>query len=301
MSKRSIGDWVFDSFNYLLLGVAGLVTLFPFWNVIMTSLVGSTEYYSKAVVLWPSAPNLTAYLYIFSTNWIATGFRTTFLITVLGTLFDLALVCTAAYAMTKKDLAGYKFFNYFFLLTMYFSGGLIPYYLIVTQYLKLTDTLASMIITGSLSVWSYLVLRNFLKEIPAELPESAKIDGANELTILLRIMLPLSLPSIATLALFAAVGHWNEWGRALYFINSQDKLPLQMILRKIVLDPNAARGMRGSMDKAYQQLVGGTNETLFEEAVKAATVVVATLPIMLVYPFIQKYFVKGVLVGSVKG
>lgn len=301
MRRRSVGDWIFDSFNYLFLGVLGLITLFPFWNVLMTSLVGSQEYYSKAVVLWPSHFNFSAYLFLFSTNWIGSGFRTTILITVLGTMFDMALICTAAYAMTKKDLVGHKFFNYFFLLTMYFGGGLIPYYLIVTKYLALTDQISSMIITSSLSVWSYLVLKNFLREIPAELPESAKIDGANEFTILVRIMLPLSLPSIATLALFSAVGHWNEWSRALYFINSQDKLPLQMILRKIVLDPNAARGMTDTMKLAYQRLVGGTNETLFEEAVKAATVAVTTLPIMLVYPFIQKYFVKGVLVGSVKG
>jgi putative aldouronate transport system permease protein len=299
--KRSIGDWIFDSFNYLFLGLLGLATLFPFWNVVMTSLVGSTEYYSKMVVLWPSHINITGYQYIFSTNWIATGYGVTALITILGTLFDMILVSTAAYAMTKKDLIGYKFFNYFFLLTMYFGGGLIPYYLIVTKYLHLIDTLASMIITSSLGVWSYLVLKNFLREIPMELPESARIDGATEFTILWKIMLPLSLPSIATLSLFAAVGHWNEWGRALYFINSAEKEPLQMILRKIVLDPNSLGKMQGAMEKAYQNLVGGTNDTLFEEAVKAATVTVTALPIMLVYPFLQKYFVKGVLVGSVKG
>lgn len=299
--KRSIGDWIFDSFNYVFLGVLGLATLFPFWNVMMTSLVGSSEYYSKAVVLWPNHINITGYQYIFSTNWIATGYGVTATITILGTLFDMILVCTAAYAMTKKDLLGYKFFNYYFLLTMYFGGGLIPYYLIVTKYLHLIDTLASMIITSSLGIWSYLVLKNFLREIPAELPESARIDGATEFTILWRIMLPLSLPSIATLSLFAAVGHWNEWGRALYFINSAEKEPLQMILRKIVLDPNSLGKMQGAMDKAYQNLVGGTNDTLFEEAVKAATVTVTALPIMLVYPFLQKYFVKGVLVGSVKG
>ena len=301
MMKRSLGDWIFDSLNYLFLGLLGLATLFPFWNVVMTSIVGSAEYYSKIIVLWPSHVNISAYLYIFSTNWIGSGFTNTIMITVFGTLLDMVLICTAAYAMIKKDLVGYKFFNYYFLLTMYFGGGLIPYYLIVTKYLGLTDSIASMIVTSSLSIWSYLVLKNFLREIPAELPESAKIDGASEFTILLKIMLPLSLPSIATLSLFAAVGHWNEWGRALYFINSQEKLPLQMILRKIVLDPNAARSMRGTMDQAYQLLVGGTNETLFEEAIKAATVTVITLPIMLVYPFIQKYFVKGVLVGSVKG
>jgi putative aldouronate transport system permease protein len=299
--KRSVGDWVFDLFNYIFLGILGLITLFPFWNVMMTSLVGSAEYYSKSFVLWPSHINISGYLYIFSTNWIVTGYGVTALITILGTLFDMLLVCTAAYAMINKDLVGYKFFNYFFLLTMYFGGGLIPYYLIVTKYLHLTDTLAAMIITSSLNVWSYLVLKNFLKEIPLELSESARIDGAGEFTILFKIMLPLSLPSIATLSLFAAVGHWNEWGRALYFINSAEKEPLQMILRKMVLDPGSLGKMQGNMDKAYQNLVGGTNETLFDEAVKAATISVTALPIMLVYPFMQKYFVKGVLVGSVKG
>jgi putative aldouronate transport system permease protein len=299
--KRSVGDWIFDSFNYLFLGLIGLATLFPFWNVFMTSLVGATEYYSKTFVLWPSQINITAYQYIFGTNWIASGFGVTVTITVLGTLFDMLLVCTAAYAMTTKDLPGSKFFGLLFLLTMYFSGGLIPYYLIVTKYLHLMDSLASMIITSSLGVWSYLVFRNFLREIPTELPESAKIDGAGEMTILLRIMLPLSLPSIATLSLFSAVGHWNEWTRALYFINSPEKMPLQMILRKMVLDTNSLGNMKMQMDRAYLVLVGGSNTTLFDEAVKAATVTVTALPIILVYPFIQKYFVKGVLVGSVKG
>lgn len=301
MKKRTVGDWIFDSCNYVFLGILGLVTLFPFWNVMMTSLVGSAEYYSKAVVLWPSEVNFSGYQYIFSTNWIASGYGVTALITVLGTLFDMALVATAAYAMIKKTLIGHRFFNYFFLLTMYFSGGLIPYYLIVTKYLHLMDTIASMVITSSLNVWSYLVLRNFLREVPAELSESAKIDGAGEFRILLQIMLPLALPSLATLSLFAAVGHWNEWSRALYFINSHEKEPLQMILRKIVLDQNSLGRMQGTMDKAYQALVGGSNKTLFDEAVKAATITVTALPIMLVYPFLQKYFVKGVLVGSVKG
>lgn len=299
--KRSAGDWIFDSINYIFLGILGLVTLFPFWNVIMTSLVGATEYYSKDIVLWPSHINISGYQYIFGTNWIATGFGVSTLITVFGTLFDMILVCTAAYAMIKKDLVGHKFFNYFFLVTMFFNGGLIPYYLVVTKYLHLTDTIASMVITSGLNVWSYLVLRNFFREIPSELSESAKIDGAGEFKILFGIILPLSLPSIATLSLFSAVGHWNEWGKALYFINSAEKLPLQMILRKIVLDVTTLGKMKGAMDKAYQTLVGGTNDTLFEEAVKAATITVTALPIILVYPFLQKYFVKGVLVGSVKG
>ena len=301
MIRRTPGDRIFDTFNYAFLGLLTLVSAFPIWNVLMTSLVGSSEYYSKAVVLWPDHLNITAYLYILSTNWIGNGYLVTLFITVTGTLFDMALVITAAYAMSRKGLPGHRLLNYYFLFTMYFSGGLIPYYLIVTKYLHLSDNILAMVITTGLNVWSYLVLRNFFREIPAEVSESARIDGASEMRTLLRIILPLALPSIATLSLFSAVSHWNEWGRALYFINSEEKLPLQMILRKIVLDQNSSRAMRTAMDKAYQTLVGGSDATLFEEAVKAATITVSVVPIMLVYPFIQKYFVKGVMVGSIKG
>jgi len=197
-------------------------------------------------------------------------------------------------------LPGKSLLTFYFIFTMYFSGGLVPYYLVVSKYLRLSDTLAAIIITNGVNVWALLVLRTFFRELPTSIPESAIIDGANEFQILVRIIIPLSLPPLATLTLFSAVSHWNEWARALYFINNEFKLPLQMVLRRMILDPYSST-MRGNMDKAYQNLMGGSAETLFDVAIKSATVTVTTLPILCVYPFLQRYFVKGVLVGAVKG
>jgi putative aldouronate transport system permease protein len=298
--KRTFGEKTFDNLNIVFLGLIGLITLFPFWNVIASSFVGASEYFSRPFILWPHKFNFSAYLYIFSTGWIANGFKISIIITVLGTLYDMFLVSTTAFALSKKGLPGRKFFNTYFIITMYFSGGLVPYYLVVSKYLHMRNSIAAMIITSGLGVWSFLVLRTFFREIPESLPESARIDGANEFQILFKIILPLSLPAIATLTLFSAVGHWNEWYRALYFIDNDYKQPLQMILRRMVIDPNSSISMRGNMDKAYQQLVGGSDETLFDMAVKSATVTVITIPIILVYPFLQKYFAKGVMIGSVK-
>jgi putative aldouronate transport system permease protein len=299
--KRSLGEKIFDTGNVLFLGIIGLVTLFPFWNVLATSFVGASEYYSRPFILWPHKFNPSAYLYLFSTNWIGNGFKISILVTVLGTFYDMFLICTAAYALaTRRSFPGKKFFTFYFLLTMYFGGGIIPYYLVVSKYLHLYNHIAAMIITSGLSVWSFMVLRTFFRDIPESLSESAKMDGANEFLILCKIILPLSLPAIATLTLFSAVGHWNEWGRALYFINDDYKQPLQMILRKMVLDPNSTVTMREVMNKAYQNLVGGTDETIFDVAVKSATIAVVTIPILCVYPFLQKYFSKGVMIGSVK-
>jgi putative aldouronate transport system permease protein len=298
---RSKGETVFDIFNILFIGFISIITIFPFWNVVMTSFVKSNEFYTRTFILWPREFNISAYYYIFSTRWIASGFKVSTIVTVFGTIYNMFLVVTASYGLSKKTLPGRNFFITYFIITMYFGGGLIPYYLVVTKYLKLTDNLLSLIITGGLSVYYFLILKNFFNEIPVSLAESATIDGANEFVILFRIILPLSMPAIATLLLFNAVGYWNEWQKALYFIIDDYKFPLQMILRKIVIDPNSATAMRSQMNTAYQNLVGGTDETLFDEAVKAATVVVVTTPIILVYPFLQKYFAKGVMIGSIKG
>jgi putative aldouronate transport system permease protein len=298
--RRTKGELVFDIVNVSIFCALGLVMVFPFWNVIASSFVGAEEYYSRPFVLLPHAPKLNAYLYILSTKWIPNSFRVSTLVTIGGTAYDMLLVVTAAYALSKRRLPGKKAFTLYFVFTMYFSGGLIPYYLVVAKFLHLTDTLASLIVTNAINVWALLVLRTFFREMPTSIPESAIIDGANELQILVRIIIPLSLPPLATLTLFSAVSHWNEWGRALYFINDEYKLPLQNVLRRMILDPFSST-MRGNMDKAYQNLMGGTTETLFDVAVKSATVTVTTLPILCVYPFLQRYFLKGVLVGAVKG
>ena len=299
--KRTSGEKAFDIFNSGLLGFCGLITLFPFWNIIVTSFVGREEYYARNLILWPFKFDLSAYYYIFSTAWIKNGFKISILVTVIGTIYTMLLVCMAAFALNKKTLPGRKFFTTYFLITMYFSGGLVPYFLVVTKFLSMGDTLLALIITNGLNVWGFLVLRTFFKEIPDSLPESAALDGANDIQILFKIFLPLSLPALATLTLFNSVAFWNEWSRALYFINDDFKQPLQIILRRMVIDLNSSITQRSIMDKMYQQLVGGTDKTIFDLAVKSATVSVVTVPILCVYPFLQKYFAKGVLIGSVKG
>jgi putative aldouronate transport system permease protein len=301
--KRARSGLVFDILNVTLFCVIGVVMLFPFWNIIASSFVGAKEYYSRPFIVIPTNPTLSAYRYIFSTRWISNSFLISTLVTILGTAYNMLLVVTAAYALTKKGLPGRGFFTFYFLFTMYFSGGLVPYYLVVSKFLHLYDSLAAIIITNGIYVWNLLVLRTFFREIPPSMSESAIIDGANELQILVRIILPLSLPALATLTLFTAVGHWNEWARALYFINDENKLPLQNVLQRMLRDTSRETGnaaARGDMDKAYQNLMGGAAAP-FDVAIKLATVTVTTLPILCVYPFLQRYFVKGVMIGAVKG
>ena len=180
--KRSPGERVFDVSNSIFLGFFGLITLYPFWNVLCTSLVGEKEYYGSTILLWPHDIKLNAYRYILGIDWIWSGFKTSIIVTLFGTLFTMFLVCTAAYVLsTKRQLPGKKIIVTYFLITMYFSGGIIPYYLVVVKYLPLYDSLLALIITNGLNVWAFLVLRTFFREIPAELPESAKMDGANEI------------------------------------------------------------------------------------------------------------------------
>lgn len=301
--KKNIGEKTFDTFNIIILGIFGLITLYPFWNVLCVSLIREKEYYNTIFLLWPHQPQIDSYEYIFSVSWLLSGFKTSTIVTVLGTILKMFLLCTASYVLsTRRELPGKKIFTTYFLFTMYFSGGVIPYYLVVVKYLPLYNTLASLIITSGLDVWGFLVLRTFFRGLPAELPESAKIDGANEFTILWNIIIPLSLPALATLTLFSSVAFWDEWYRALYFIDDDFKQPIQLILRRMVLDLINSTGMRADMDKAFLAKFAGSSRTKpFLESIQAATITVATVPIILVYPFLQKYFAKGVMIGSVKG
>ena len=301
--KRSAGDIVFDSFNYIILTLLALVTLFPFWIVLVNSFVSTAEFYSSRLILFPKAPNLMAYQYIFSTNWIFNGYKVTIITTVVGVIWSMFLVITAAFALYDNALPGNKFFHYFFLITMWFGGGLIPHYLLVSSYLRWTDNIYLLSITGGLGVWSYLIMRNHLRGIPAELRESAILDGASEWRTLWSVIIPLSMPVIATLTLFAAVGRWNSWTWALYFINDEQKLPLPMILRRMVIDERSSvSGATAQIRDAWRrQYAGGDIPALNEVAVKNATIAVTALPVICLYPWFQKYFVKGVLVGSVKG
>ncbi|GHU78213.1 sugar ABC transporter permease [Clostridia bacterium] len=300
MWKRSRGDKIFDACNVLFFILFGVCTLYPFWSLLMTSFMDATGYYNTTLNLWPgSGFKLDAYRYIFSTKWIPTGYLNTVVYTIGGTAWTMLLVCLASFAMTKPNLPGKRFFSLYFLLTMYFSGGIVPFYIIVTQYLKLYNTRLAMMITSGLSVWSYLVLRNFINAIPASLTESARIDGASEGLILRKVILPLCLPSMLTLTMMAFVAYWNDWFNALIFLQNEYLFPLQIIVRRMIIDTRITPNAVNEMKNAYK-MQEGWGIQMFEPAIKAAVVMVTVIPIIIIYPFIQKYFDQGVMVGSIK-
>jgi putative aldouronate transport system permease protein len=296
MKENSLGSRLFDIFNISFLGIFAILMLFPFWNVIMTSMVTAKEY--NSFIFFPKSLTLDAYKFIFMTPKIPQAFLMSIEITVIGTIYDLLLISTTAYALSKKDLPGRNGFTFFYLVVMYFSGGLIPYYIICTKFLHIQSfPVLACSITSQVSVFWVIVLKTFFKEIPESLAESARIDGANEFTILFKIILPLSMPALATITLFQSVAYWNEWFRPLLFIQTEERLPLQLLLRRMILDQKNAGGTMETMIAAAKQYgIKG----VFHEAIKMATLVCATLPIIFVYPFLQKYFTKGVMIGSIK-
>ena len=302
--KRSIWDYLFDSANVIFLGLLGLITLFPFWTLVISSFVDAQEFYSREIVMWPQRPNIQAYRFLLGAEWIWNGYRISTTVTVLATLYCMFLILTCAYPMTKDALPGRKAIHYYFLFTMYFSGGLVPTFILITNTFRMRDSMLTMIIINGLPIWHYLIMRNFIKNIPVDLRESAILDGASEFQVLWKIIIPLSMPAIATLTLFQAVSHWNNWMRAFLYINSDMKMPLPIILRRIALE-EATRGQVSAymdMMESYRRYTGGGyGEAPAEHAIKNATIAIVALPIMCLYPFFQKHFAKGVLVGSVKG
>lgn len=295
MVKKSLGDKIFNVFNIIFLAFCGLIMLFPVWNVLMTSLVDVGEYYSRPIILFPKKIYWDSYKYIFSSNELIKSVGVTTFVTIVGTIYSLILTMMLAYALSKKDLPGRKFFTGLILFTMFFSGGLIPFYMLIRN-LNLINKIWVLIIPTGVNVFNFIVLKAFYTQFPESLEESAKIDGASDFYILVRIVTPLSLPSLATIALFYAVSYWNAWYNALLFITKPELYPLQLLLRKMIIQNVRPE----SMAVAYRQDLGSST-VVFDEGVKMATVVVATVPILCVYPFLQKYFTKGVMIGAIKG
>ncbi|CAM4406181.1 carbohydrate ABC transporter permease [Paenibacillus phoenicis] len=274
---------LFDGFNYVLLGLVGLAMFLPFVYVLITS-------FSNQNVVWPTQFSLEPYRYIFSTQTFIRSIGVSVYITVLGTFLSLLTTALMAYSLSFKFLPGRSGILLMVLFTMVFQGGMIPTYFVVKN-LHMLDSTWSLMIPGLISAFYLIVMRDFFSTVPTELIESAKIDGAHELTVLLRIVLPLSLPALAAFGLFYAVGIWNQYFNAILYINKPDLWPVQVILRQIVILASAGLG---SGD-------GGESVAYYGQGVKMAVIVVSTLPIMIVYPFLQKHFAKGALLGSVKG
>ena len=295
MTLRSPGERVFGALNNVFLLLFSLTILFPFVNLLAVSLThGSSEYMSN-VMLWPRPFSTKSYEAILGDSDLYLGYLNTFVRTVFGTAATLVVLLCAAYPLSKKYLPDRNVYTSIFVFTLFFGGGLIPTYLLVRS-LGLINTRLVFILINMVPAFYLLIMRNFLMGIPEEIEDSARIDGANEIVILARIIAPMSLPVIATIGLWSAVAHWNAWFDSLIYINDSDKHVLQIWLRRIVITATDAITIESEM--AYDETAG---RPVRPETLNSAAIFVAIAPILAVYPFIQKYFVKGVIVGSLKG
>ncbi|GIP51276.1 carbohydrate ABC transporter permease [Paenibacillus vini] len=298
MKKASLGSRIFDAINLLIMLFILVVVLYPILNIIATSLSGTRYISSGSVTIWPKGFNLEAYTTVFNDPYIFKGYLNSIIYAVGSTGIMLLFTALMAYPLTIPGFAGKKFLTIFLMITMFFGGGLIPTYLLMRG-LNLLDTVWVMILPGAISAYNVFLFRTFFLNIPAELKDSAYIDGANDLVVLFKIILPLSKALFATFALFGLVGSWNGWFEALIYLRDQDKYPLQMVLRNYLftLDATAIQGRIGGGSVA----VNGPGDTLDPKAVRMSVIIITMFPIMCIYPFFQKHFTKGIFVGSIKG
>ncbi len=290
--KLRPGDMLASGMNYFWLILVGLITVIPFLYVISMSFTSETALGTIGVKLIPAEWSLEAYQYLFqNARDLVRAYGVTIFVTAAGTFLGTMLAIFFAYPLSKKQLPGRNGIMLYILFSMMFSGGLIPFYLVVRG-IGLGNTIWALILPSCWSSWNMILIRNFFQSIPDSLEESAKLDGANDIQILFCIIIPLSKAIIATIALYFAVGFWNSWYNALLFIDDRKLQPLMLFLKNIMETKNVGASLIGS---------SSANQIPASEALRMATVVVCTLPILCVYPFVQKYFVKGVMVGSVKG
>jgi putative aldouronate transport system permease protein len=288
--KPTVGENIFQTFLVIFLSLLCITMIYPFIHMTSISLSSPAEASKFGFHLYPKDIDLFSWKQVLGQEKVWLGFGNSVFRTVVGTALTLLAMSLCAYPLSRKYLPHRNFYTMIILITMFFGGGLIPSYLLIKE-LGLMDSRWVYIIPGLIPTFSMLILRNFFMSLPAELEESAKIDGATDMRILFQIILPLSKPVLATLALWTAVGHWNAWFDALLYISDQNKLVLQHFLREIIITSSDAETLGRSA-------VGNLK---YEQSIKAATVMFTALPILIVYPFLQKYFVKGTMIGSLKG
>ncbi|HML49176.1 MAG TPA: carbohydrate ABC transporter permease [Clostridia bacterium] len=288
--RRSAEDWLVSGFSYLFIAAYTLITLLPFLNVVSKAFSSEWALIANRVTFYPMDLQFQTMRYVFDSGLFRLSFRNSVFVTVLGTALAIFVGSLAAYPLAKRNFPLRKPILVAFVFTMLFSGGMIPTYLLMKD-LKLINTLWALILPGSINVFNMLLIKNYYESIPESLEESARIDGANNLIILFRIMVPLALPVIATVCLFTAVGLWNDYFSAMIYNTSSAVKTLPLYLRDIIMDNMEDVSMKSSDDLM----------NILPEGVRSATIVASTLPILILYPFVQKYFIKGVMVGSVKG
>ncbi|MBO7747487.1 carbohydrate ABC transporter permease [Paenibacillus sp. MWE-103] len=297
--KETGRDKAFLAFNYLYVLLAFLVVLYPVAYIVSASVSDPKLVASGDMWLWPRGFTFDGYERVFRNRNIWIGYGNTVLYTVVGTAINLAVTLPAAYALSRKDFVGRQFFTGMFMVTMFFGGGLVPTYLLVKG-LGMVDTMWAIVVPSAASIWNIIVSRTFFQSsIPRELQEAAQIDGASNWRLFLTIVLPLSMPIIAVMALFYGVGNWNGYFSALIYLNDNAKYPLQLVLRQIlVLQEMSAQG-GAALDASTASALNSKAE--IAALVRYAVIIVATVPVILVYPFLQRYFVQGVMIGSIKG
>ncbi len=291
--KRSPGDQCVQVVIYLLVGLFALVTLLPFIYVVAGSFATERELTERAFFLFPHTISTNAYQYIFRTGDAIRGLLNSILVTVVGTAINMFFSCTLAYPLSRPYFKGRTGLMNMVIVTMLFSGGMVPIYILVANVLKLKDTFWALWLPVAINPFNMIIIKNYFQGIPAELEEAARMDGSNDFLTFIRIILPLSKPVLASVGLFYAVSHWNSYFNAMLYISDSKKEVIQIVLRRIIFLTSSVATESGFDWGAF-----GTPP---QKAIKMATTVVATVPILLVYPFIQKFFTQGVMVGSVKG
>ena len=288
--KKTASQKVFDVLNHTFLLLLVLLTLYPCIYVVVASLSNPNEVLkSGGLMVWPKGFQLDTYKLVFQNRMILVGYKNTIFYVVVGTAINLILTIFGAYALSRKDVPGKNAMMMMIIFTMFFRGGMIPEFLI-NKSIGVYDNRLAIILPYAISVYNLIIMRTFFQNIPVSLEESAKIDGANDFTILFRIMIPLAIPSIAVVGLYYGVEHWNSYMRSLIYLRNRELFPLQIILREILLQ-NQNEALQSATDTTFA----------YAENLKYATIVVATVPILCVYPFLQRFFVKGVMIGAVKG
>lgn len=291
MYRKTSKDYALDGTIYVLLIIMGLMTLLPFVNVLSKSISEEWAIVSGKVGIIPVGFQLDTMAFVVTNSQFLRSLWISVLVTLIGTLASLLVTSLTAYPLSKRELPGIGTLIVLFIFTMMFNGGIIPNYLLIRE-LGLINHLGSLILPALVSIFNLLVIKSYFESLPSSLEESAKIEGARNLTILFRIILPLSGPVLATIGLFYAVYYWNDYFNPMLYINSTALKPLQLYLQDIVMNADTS----SVLDKSADDLMN-----VPAEGVRSATVIASTIPILLVYPFLQKYFIKGVLIGSVKG
>ena len=290
--RLSRGERTFNVANLLLLTALMVVTAYPLIYVLLASVSDPSAIVAyRGAILKPLGFTLDAYRLVLQNPMIAIGYRNTLFYVVAGTALNMTLTSLGAYALSRQNVMLRKPIMLLIIFTLFFNGGLIPTYLLVGQTLQMADTPWALIVPNAINTINLIILKTAFESVPVSLEEAARIDGANDFTILLRIVIPLSLPALAVVLLFYAVAHWNAYFYALVFIHSRDLYPLQLVLREILITSNV---------ESMTTSVASGDTFQVAETIKYATIVVATLPVLLIYPFLQKYFVKGALIGAIK-